>query len=564
MSLLIIFIAGVVICQIFIFRRTLGLISDLKKVLQNGYSAFRNTTENYLFIQEAKVPTPGVPLADPVSTSIRNSINTYLQKNVGAASDFNLIKDIVERNCDTLESEISSQTPLPLYMGLMGTVAGIVIGMLTITINGGMAKLDNSVIEMLMSDVAVAMFASLVGITFTTISLWKSKQCKTVLEKNKNRFYTWIQTTLLPVISRSAVNAITMLQQNLTHFNESFRDTTDRMEKKLGDMGDVYEAQIEILEKIQKLDINKLASANVKILSTLDGSMDSLNRFAAYMDATTSYLTAVRELNDKLDEHMDRSEALGVVADFYKSQMKEIELRQDAVKAAVISVDDVMKSALASLSSNSEQGLKSLQEAFINQMDAMQGMMEKQTEQLSNQIKQMPRMVEKLEEISAIPAKIDKMIERLEKSDAEMGKQISRTLRDVGQRDGGRVSDSMTGLPIVAASVSRMPGWMRWCLIVLLAIIAAATVGNLVMDIANYRKDSVTDEVGTVAVADVAAPSEAEIVAVDTVMAATDSLLHNVGRKIEDMKPKSGSKADAKPIPSTEDNIKAARTRWDN
>lgn len=243
--------------------------------------------------------------------------------------------------------------------------------------------------------------------------------------------------------------------------------------------------------------------------------------------------------------------------------MKEIELRQDAVKAAVISVDDVMKSALASLSSNSEQGLKSLQEAFINQMDAMQGMMEKQTEQLSNQIKQMPRMVEKLEEISAIPAKIDKMIERLEKSDAEMGKQISRTLRDVGQRDGGRVITSAAGVPVAAAGGSRMPGWMRWCLILLLAIIAAATVGNLVMDIANYRKDAVSDEAETVAVADVAAPSEAEIVAVDTVMAATDSLLHNVGRKIEDMKPKAASKADANPIPSTEDNIKAARAQWD-
>lgn len=558
MSLLIIFIAGVVICQIFIFRRTLGLISDLKKVLRGNYTALRNTTANYLLIRMEEAD-------DPVSVDIRVAINTYLQKNVGAASDFNLIKDIVERNCDSLDSEISSQTPLPLYMGLMGTVAGIVIGMLTITINGGMAKLDNSVIEMLMSDVAVAMFASLVGITFTTISLWKSKQCKTVLEKNKNRFYTWIQTTLLPVISRSAVNAITMLQQNLTHFNESFRDTTDRMEKKLGDMGDVYEAQIEILEKIQKLDINKLASANVKILSTLDGSMDSLNRFAAYMDATTSYLTAVRELNDKLDEHMDRSEALGVVADFYKSQMKEIELRQDAVKSAVISVDDVMKSALASLSSNSEQGLKSLQEAFINQMHSMQEMMEKQTEQLSNQIKQMPRMVEKLEEISAIPAKIDKMIERLEKSDAEMGKQISRTLRDVGQRDGGRVITSAAGVPVAAAGGSRMPGWMRWCLILLLAIIAAATVGNLVMDIANYRKDVSSAEESIVA------PSEADIEDADTVVvveevgeviAVTDSLLENVGRKVDNLKPK----ADSQPGTNspTEDNIKAARTRWDN
>lgn len=54
-----------------------------------------------------------------VAKEIENSINTYLIKNKGAVSDFNLIKDIVERNCDAVESEIESVTPLPLYLGLV-------------------------------------------------------------------------------------------------------------------------------------------------------------------------------------------------------------------------------------------------------------------------------------------------------------------------------------------------------------------------------------------------------------------------------------------------------------
>lgn len=56
---------------------------------------------------------------------ILDSINNYLQKNKGAVSDFMLIKDIVERNCDSKEEEITIQTPIPLYIGLMGTMLGI-------------------------------------------------------------------------------------------------------------------------------------------------------------------------------------------------------------------------------------------------------------------------------------------------------------------------------------------------------------------------------------------------------------------------------------------------------
>ena len=59
---------------------------------------------------------------------IKESINTYLLRNKGAASDFHLIKDIVERNCDAAEDEVATELPMPLYLGLMGTMVGIIIG----------------------------------------------------------------------------------------------------------------------------------------------------------------------------------------------------------------------------------------------------------------------------------------------------------------------------------------------------------------------------------------------------------------------------------------------------
>lgn len=484
MSLLIIFIIAIILLQVVLFVKTGRLISYLKKVLSGDFSTSTTVAEDVTVICYKADDK------DKVSENIETSINTYLRKNKGAVSDFNLIKDIVERNCDTLEAEIISQTPLPLYLGLMGTVAGIILGLFTITLSGGFSNIEK-VIEILMSDVAIAMVASFMGIGFTTLTLWKSKQCKVTVEANKNRFYTWIQTNLLPVISRSAVSAITLLQQNLTRFNDSFTGTVDRLEEKLGDVGDVYESQIEILEKIEAIDVKRMAMANVKVLAALDGSMASLDRFSQYMSNVTEYLTAVRELNGKLDEHLERTETLGVVSEFYKKQMKEIELRQDAIKSAVLSVDNVMKSAFATLQSNSEQGLRSMQEAFVGQMISMQEMISKQAEKLAIQMNQMPQVVQRLEEISAIPSKLDNLIDRIEKSNVNFAKQVSQSIQSIPTNiDREQILSAYNHTDSIPSETP----WLKWSIIIAIVAIALACIANLTVNIISLKNDDGSKE----------------------------------------------------------------------
>lgn len=123
-----------------------------------------------------------------VAKEIENSINTYLIKNKGAVSDFNLIKDIVERNCDAVESEIESVTPLPLYLGLVGTMLGIIVGLGAIGLTTGFGDIQQ-VVDSLMSEVACAMVASLVGVLTTTFISWKYRKCNVVIEADKNKFY---------------------------------------------------------------------------------------------------------------------------------------------------------------------------------------------------------------------------------------------------------------------------------------------------------------------------------------------------------------------------------------
>ena len=126
-----------------------------------------------------KISLVDISSNNPIGLRIEVSINNYLIRNKGLASDFSTIKDTVERNCTMLEDEIDTQTPFPLYIGLMCTMLGIIIGIGCIALgDGGFAAFVDKPeqhIGSLMGDVAFAMAASFCGIGFTsTISDRKS------------------------------------------------------------------------------------------------------------------------------------------------------------------------------------------------------------------------------------------------------------------------------------------------------------------------------------------------------------------------------------------------------
>ena len=126
-----------------------------------------------------------------IGKEIESSVNNYLIRNKGLASDFSIIKDIVERNCTMLEDEIDTQTPFPLYIGLMCTMLGIIIGIGCIAFgDGGFAAFvekPEQHIGALMRDVALSMAASFCGIGFTSTISFMAKKGKKCLEERKIR-----------------------------------------------------------------------------------------------------------------------------------------------------------------------------------------------------------------------------------------------------------------------------------------------------------------------------------------------------------------------------------------
>lgn len=133
-----------------------------------------------------------------IFSSIKNSINKYLNNSVGSVIDYNLLKDAVDRHCETVEEDISTQTPVPLYCGLAGTMLGVIIGLGSLLFTDSITSLmTNSAAQQsafysaadgvsdLLTGVAWAMVASICGIGLTTLNSLQFKKCKLQEESGK-------------------------------------------------------------------------------------------------------------------------------------------------------------------------------------------------------------------------------------------------------------------------------------------------------------------------------------------------------------------------------------------
>lgn len=293
-----------------------------------------------------------IPSDSETAATIESSINNYLIRNKGVASDFTIIKDIVERNCSMIEDEVDTQTPFPLYIGLMCTMIGIICGIWSIswiqaTGPNGLSGFAAFVaapekhIGTLMQDVAWAMVASFCGIGITSIISFLAKGAKKVVETRKNAFYSWFQAELMPIISReNASQGMQRLEKNLTQFNTTFSRNVMSMSKSVSRISDTAAEQSKLLEVVDKLDLKKMATANVKVLTAFKESTGQLEEFNGFIT-------------------------------YANTQLKELEKRNNAVSEAVNSVDDGVNRALTQLKKSVDDQMQALRESLQQSADQM-------------------------------------------------------------------------------------------------------------------------------------------------------------------------------------------------
>lgn len=319
-------------------------------------------------------------------------INSYLAKNKNKTFDYHILKEIVDRNSQSLEDEVDTMLSTPLYLGLIATIFGIAFGIVVFAwkdlanLLAG-ANMNPEGIRILLTDVGIAMAASLCGVFFTKQSTAHYNEAKTSMTKNKNRFLTWIQTDLMSKLSDDITGALIRMTQDLNEFNSSFAQNTKELKETLKTVNDNYEGQVKLLDAIDKIKINKIAKANIEVYDRLQGCTEELENLFTILSDSETYVAKVTELNSKLGSIEERTQLFEELGNYFKNEVEYVKDRQGMMRQQMSGLDSVLQDALSNMGDSLTLSLQNLTSVFQTQNQRIQQLIDEQQQALADSLR---------------------------------------------------------------------------------------------------------------------------------------------------------------------------------
>jgi len=404
-----------------------------------------------------------------VLKEILSSINKYLVKNKGAISDFHLMKDIVDRNCDAKEEEINTQIPVPLYLGLMGTMAGILVGIGFLVFTGGLDALLSSTewaekgirgVNTLMGGVALAMISSILGIFLTTLGSNRIKNAKKNVDKNKNTFLSWMQSELLPNLQGDISSAFVQLAQNLTNFNSVFSENTNDLKMILENVNESYQNQTELLKAVNDLKVKDIATANIEIYNKLKSFIDEIGVLGGYLENVKEYVETVHQ-------------SIAKTGTYFSREIEQIEERKGVITKAVAKIDDELHVLVSSIKKNAENQIEDLKKSTVRQTEALKQAIEQQQDALNKKLQETSVILSELKNLTALRTIMDNLVQATNSQNQKLD-YLTQAISELVEVKGG------TG-----ASWFFIPKWTKILLIAGFSVISLSCLIYLVKEFLN-------------------------------------------------------------------------------
>ncbi len=410
--------------------------------------------------------------------TIVKGINKYLDKNNGNVNDFHLIKDIVDRNCDAEEEAIQSQIPIPLYYGLIGTMAGIVIGVGYLWVSGGLNSLlsinefetATDSISGLLGGVAIAMICSAVGIGMTIWGTTKMKTEKIIVEKRKHNVLSWIQAELLPKLNNDFGSVLDKVSANLNEFNKTFATNAKELHNVLNDVNQATAGQAQLLQTINELKIKKVVTANIEVYDKLKNCTDEIGMIAKHISACREYLDSVKALNEKLDASEQRTRAIEDMAIFFKEERANLEQMNSRINQSVGAIENSLHNTIENLKEVSTKEISELTAYTTEQGQRLQKAIDEQYNVLQQKTKEISQLVSNFSSIS-------KMIENLNNSAKQQSQSINSLVEEI------RILATQKAAGNITIKREKLSIWVKIPLIAGGVIICTYCIWQLVLNI---------------------------------------------------------------------------------
>ncbi|MBR6715099.1 MAG: MotA/TolQ/ExbB proton channel family protein [Prevotella sp.] len=402
---------------------------------------------------------------NPLINKVVDTINSYLLRNKGAVSDFNLIKDIVERNCDAVDEEINQQLPIPIYLGLMGTVLGIILGLWSINF---VPKNFMVSVTDLIESVKWAMGCSFMGLLLTTIlSAWFYRGAKAKLEEQKNELYTFIQIELLPQLSQDANSTILTMQSHLEKFNEGFSKNVSSFDSIMIRILKVFDSQVKLNEQLKDMDISQVASLNKNTLVELRKSMTEFEKFNQYLNLMNSFVQKTAMVTDSVNNQLRRTEDVKnivlsmeeniennrLVMEKLQNFLQKVEAR-NALVTATASLEDTLTEAIDQLKKHVQEEINAIQTHTSQASQDLDRLMQNERGHLDKlkNLDDLGKLQQVVQSVNAMKTSFDNQNNTLSKQIEQLSQAIT------GLRSNNTITASIGLPPIVLWLVSGLIG----------------------------------------------------------------------------------------------------------
>jgi hypothetical protein len=241
--------------------------------------------------------------ATPDFALIERDTNAYLLKNKGTA-DFDILQSIAERRAVALDAEVQGNTSAPLYIGLMGTFLGAILGLAGLLAGSG--KFDEVGIQGFLRGVTVAMIGSLCGLGLT---LWGNalyKNAHRQAEQRRNDYYTFLQVELLPILHSDMAGSLGSLKAVLDAFNQEFLSKIYEFGPIVRALNENISTQKDFLEQLQKVGYTQMADASIRVFDKVAQSAHHFENFLAYQQELNAMLQNGGEVAGKITALLGR------------------------------------------------------------------------------------------------------------------------------------------------------------------------------------------------------------------------------------------------------------------
>lgn len=261
---------GFILWQKRVYNENKQAIARLKRFFSKK-EAF-STCESYEYDEDGNPISEYIKIKEVADKeaelmNLIDDINAYIKKSKGTVA-FSIIQNKTERRISMLYEIATSKLSFPTHIGLMGTFAGVFIGLIMFLI-GTMAVggITDSSIQSLITGVLVSMATSCCGIWLLILSHRLASEATNQIDHDKNDFYEWVQNELMPTVDVSMVEAIGKLHETIDKFEPTFSGVISQFKGAFKDVTNAFGTEF-------RKSVQVVASA----VDTMGKNMDKVNK----------------------------------------------------------------------------------------------------------------------------------------------------------------------------------------------------------------------------------------------------------------------------------------------